>query len=246
MATREPAASATTAATRVAEPPIVDATLAPPPIADIALPPELPRIEDEVESAEQFADHSIAVTWRVDADAAVVVQALVDAIIPPLALLIDERGAGGGVVAFEGSTGVSEEVTIAGHYLVTSVDRVTRVELRLDAPVALAGPGAPSEPVALPDGYPADVVPVFPGAVVTSTSAEALSSDAVRYVIAFETSRQAVEVIGFYRDVLFVAGWQLAVGEGVLDASDARGSMSLTVTGGARTLAVLQLVWSTP
>ena len=233
--------------TRVVEPPTVDATPAPPPIAGIVLPPELPRIEGEVESAEQFDDCSIAVVWRGDAGAAAVMQALMEAIVAPLALLLDERGAGGGVVAFAGtSDGASEGTSIAGHYLVTTVAGVTRVELRLDAPATLAGSAAPSESVALPDAYPADVVPIFPAAVVTSTSAEALSPDVVRYVIAFETPLQAVEVIGFYRDVLSVAGWQLTVDDGVLDAFAAPGVVSLTVSDGVRTRAVLHLDWVTP
>lgn len=84
-------------------------------------------------------------------------------------------------------------------------------------------------------------MPIFPAEVVISTSAEELSPDAVRYVIAFETPLQAVEVIGFYRDVPSVAGWQLTVDDVVSDASAAPGIVALTVSDGVCTRAVLQL-----
>ena len=66
MATRAPTVRATVTSTRVVEPLTVVATPAPPPIVDIVLPPELPRIEGEVESAEHFDDRSTAMVWRVD------------------------------------------------------------------------------------------------------------------------------------------------------------------------------------
>ncbi len=203
--------------------------------AEVALPPELPRIQGEVEAASRDRDGAITVTWLVSAAPDEVVAALADAIAASLDLLLDERAPGGGVLAFEGAA-------VAGHYLVTTAGSETRVELRLDPPP----PAAVSPPVAvdLPDGYPGDAVPIFPGATVVSVSTQALDDGRVRYVLVFVTARQPVELLGFYRDLLATAGWLVFVREADLDASAARGAVSLTVTAGALTEAVLLVDWA--
>ena len=202
--------------------------------AEVVLPPGLPRIEGEIEAAVRGPDGAIAVTWAVSAPPGEVVAALADAIAEGFELRLDERAPGGGVLAFGGA--------LAGHYLVTAARGETRVELRLDPPPP--EPASPAAAVPLPEGYPDAAVPPFPAASVVSVVSEPLDGGRLRYIVTFETSRQPVEVLGFYRDLLVADGWDVSVREAGLDGSGARGAVSLTVAAGARTSAVLKLEWA--
>jgi hypothetical protein len=201
---------------------------------EVALPPGLPRVDGEIETAVRGPDGAIAVTWAVSAPPGEVVAALADAIAEGFELLLDERAPGGGVIAFGGA--------LAGHYLVTAVDGETRVELRLDPPPAPSA--TPTVAVTLPDGYPDGTTPVFPGATVVAATSEPLDGARVHYIVTFETARQPVEVIGFYRDLLAADGWDVSAQDGGLEASEARGTASLTVNAGAPTRGVLRLDWA--
>ncbi len=206
----------------------------------VRLPAGLPRVQGEVESAARAQDGSLAVVWVSTAPASEVMDAIADAITAAgFTLELDDRAASGrgGVLAFDGPS--PNEERIAGHYLVTSSATDTRVELRLDPPRPLAT----SEPraVPLPSGYPSDDVPIYPGAVVVSARASERPDGGTRFVVTFETPRQPVEVLGFYRDLLFVAGWELVTGSTDLAGAGPGGSISLTVVAGPQTRAVLLL-----
>lgn len=212
-----------------------DALTTQPPAGAITLPPLLPRIEGDVESATRSPDGSIAVIWLVPAQPGAVVDLLAGAVAATLTVLLDERTATGGVLAFAGEAAT-------GHYLVTPSESGTRVELRLDPPPLPAA--QPSSEAPLPDSFPVERVPIFPGATVVSAIAAELPGGGTRFVVSLETARQPVEVLGFYRDVLTVAGWSLSTREMDLDGTSPDGVISLTATAGARTRVVLLLEWS--
>lgn len=203
----------------------------------LALPSLLPLIDGVVESATEAIDGSIAVSWLVEASPGEVVEALAGALAARMTVLLDERGSGGGLIVFEGGS-------LAGHYLVTDAGGDARVELRLDAPPAPPMAAAFAQP--LPVGYPAEDVPVFPGATVVSGSSEALTARSTRFVVTIETQRPPIDVLGFYRDLFASIGWETVVRELELDASGAGGVLSLTVIPGSRTRAVLLLDWTAP
>ncbi|MEE8337028.1 MAG: hypothetical protein V3R95_03110 [Dehalococcoidia bacterium] len=234
-----PAATASAAAPAQSAAPSATATATPAPVIvdgeSLSLPPSLPRIDGVVQSATLAVDGSIAVSWLVDASPGAVVAAIAEAVAARLTLLLDERGSGGGLVVFEG-------LSVAGHYLVTAAGGDARVELRLDAPPPPATAAALAQP--LPVGYPAAAVPVFPGATVVSGSSEALTAQSTRFVLTLETERPPLDVLGFYRDLFESFGWETVVRELELDASGAGGALTLTVTPGARTRAVLRLEWT--
>ena len=87
-------------------------------------------------------------------------------------------------------------------------------------------------------------MPVFPGATVVSGSSEALTAQSTRFVLTLETERPPLDVLGFYRDLFASIGWETVVRELELDASGAGGALTLTVTPGSRTRAVLRLDWT--
>ncbi len=206
----------------------------------VRLPAGLPRIQGDVESAVRAQDGSLSVVWVATAPASEVMDSIAHAITEAgFTLALDDRAASGmgGVLAFDGPSSNGERT--AGHYLVTSSATDTRVELRLDPPqpVATSDPRA----VPLPSGYPSDDVPIYPGAIVVSARASERPDGGTRFVVTFETPRQPVEVLGFYRDLLFAAGWELVASSTDLDGASPGGSISLTVVAGARTRAVLLL-----
>ena len=238
-----PSSSTPTVTSTAVVVPAEPAQMAATPVAlggSVRLPARLPRIHGDVESAARAQDGSVAVVWVVTAPASEVMDAIADAItVAGFTLELDDRAASGsgGVLAFDGPS-LNEE-RIAGHYLVTSSATDTRVELRLDPP----RPVATSEPraVPLPSGYPSDDVPIYHGATVVSARASERSDGGTRFLVTFETPRQPVEVLGFYRDLLFVAGWELVARPTDLDGAGPGGSISLTVVAGPRTRAVLLL-----
>lgn len=205
-------------------------------VAPSNLPSELPRIAGRVESAVEAEDGALAVVWAVDAPPGEIVEALAQALAAArLDRVLDERNAGGGILGFEGAR-------LSGHYLVTSHEEQTRVELRLDPPPPPAA--APATAVPLPDGYPEDLLPVYPGAVVTSARAEQRPGGGTRFTVTLQTERHAVEVLGFYRDLLTVDGWLLSAredGARGLEAGGPRGSLSIVASEGPRAAAMVVL-----
>ena len=182
----------------------------------------------------------MAAVWVVALPPADVVGALAAAIAAgPLELLLDERGAGGGIVAFEGEAEAGRQ--IAGHYLVTA-SGVTRVELRLDAQQQPPDPAPASVP--LPPAFPEHAVPLYPGATVVAASAVPLAGAGTRFTVEFVSARAPLEVLGFYRDLLPLEGWELSARPDGLRASAPGGSITLSVNGSTPTRVTLELEWT--
>jgi hypothetical protein len=165
-------------------------------------------------SSEERADGSMAWRWLVPVSSAERVAEDLAARIedsPEFALTAVEITSRGAIVAFAGER--------SGHFLVTrSTEQGTPVELVVDAPVAEM-PAPTSVSVPLPEGYPADVLPVFPGATITSAEADMLDGTTRRFALELETDRAAVEVLGFYADVLTADGWDIEVAPGSVIAT---------------------------
>jgi hypothetical protein len=103
----------------------------------------------------------------------------------------------------------------------------------------------PPPAVALPDGYPADVIPVFPGATVTEAALEELGPDRERFAIALVTSRAAIEVLGFYADHLEVEGWTVTASDSVVEAARGPDTVRVEVDDQSSTTR-LTLEWTPP
>ena len=250
----EPAASAAPATTGEASAGASPADASPaagapaPPAAAATLPAALPRVDGELLSFTAADDGAVVAVWVVTPPAGDVVAALAAAIAAgPLELLLEERALGGGIVAFEGVVEGAAEAgrRIAGHYLVTVSDG-TRVELRLDPPPPPpdAAGVPPPDPVALPAGFPEQAVPLFPGATVVAASAVPLAGTGTRFTVEFVSVRAPAEVLGFYRDLLPLEGWELSERAGGLRASAPAGTITLTVQASSPTRVTLALEWN--
>jgi len=158
-------------------------------------------------------------------------------LVPGVTVLAAELAVRGGIVAFEAER--------AGHYVVT-VDPAGAgavVELWLDpasTPVLEVPPAA-----ALPDGYPADVLPIFPGATVVEVARDELAGGRERYRIALAPSRTAIEVLGFYADHLEVDGWTVTASDSALEATRGTDTVRVELDGESSTTR-LSLEWTPP
>ena len=157
------------------------------------------------DSIEERLDGSVLLHWLVPVSSAervaedLVASFAANPTFIPTATQITSRGA---VLAFSGER--------SGHFLVArSTEQGTRVELTLEPPEAAVVPTGTA--VALPAGYPVDVLPLFPGATVTSGGVNTLDEGGRRFELELQSDRAAVEVLGFYADLLEADGWTVTL-----------------------------------
>ena len=178
------------------------------------LPPGLPVPAAAPETVEVRPAGGVVATWLlpdVDAGASAADLAARARETPGVTVLAAELATTGGIIAFEAER--------AGHYVV-AVDPEgggTLIELWLDpepVPPPTSAPG-----VALPDGYPEDVLPIFPGATVTEAAREDLAAGRERFRVALVSNREPIEVLGYYADHLAADGWTVVPSGPALDAT---------------------------
>jgi hypothetical protein len=191
-------------------------------VAIPGLPPGLPVPAAEPETVEERAAGGVVATWLLsDVDAGVSAADLAARAreTPGVTVLAAELAESGGIIAFEAER--------AGHYVVAADPerRGTLIELWLDP--APAPPPSPGPAVALPEGYPEDVLPVFPGATVTDAARDELAGGRQRFRIVLVSAREPIEVLGYYDDHLTAEGWTVVPGDSALDAT--RGMDSVRV-----------------
>jgi hypothetical protein len=114
-----------------------------------------------------------------------------------------------------------------------------RVELRVDPRPSLDAPAASTLPEP-PPGFMTDLAPLFPGATASQGRVDpAPAGGMARSEVLLTTSRQPIEVLGFYADHLQLSGWSVRLTPDALEArsSDGRATVTVRIEGTAPTLA---------
>ncbi len=204
------------------------------------LPPGLPIPAAAPESVERTSSGGVVASWSlrgVDAGASASDLAARAREAPDVTVLAAELAATGGIIAFEAER--------AGHYLVTAdpAGDGARVELWLD-PAPTAAPTMPSS-VALPEGYPEDVLPVFPDAAVVEQARDQLAAGRERFRLSLIPPRSPLEVLGFYRDHLAAGGWSVTESDSSIEATRGSDVVRIGYADDGTTLRVT-LEWTPP
>jgi len=204
------------------------------------LPAGLPVPAVDPDAVQERSAGGVVATWLlpdVDAGASAADLAARARDTPGVTVLAAELAQTGGIIAFEAER--------AGHYVVTVAPdgRGTSIELWLDP--APSAPPSPGPAVALPSGYPEDVLPIFPGATVVEAKSDELAGGRERLHLSLVPARDAIEVLGYYADYLTAEGWDVVTSDVGVDATRGTDSVQAAYEADGETLR-LTLEWTPP